>query len=103
MDVNWPTNFIKRHSELHKQKQKPLVIERKRSHDPAVILNWFHRLRKVRSTWSILDDDIYNMDETGYVQTVDVHIGSLQNSLKRDNICKIQITESISHQLSVSL
>jgi Tc5 transposase DNA-binding domain len=64
--INWPANFIKRHSELHKQKQKPLAIERKRSHDPAAILDWFHRLRSIRSTWGILDDDIYNMDETGY-------------------------------------
>ncbi len=48
--VNWPANFIKRHSELHKQKQKPLAIERKRSHDPAAILNWFYRLQDIRST-----------------------------------------------------
>jgi transposase-like protein len=48
--INWPTNFIKRHPELYKQKQKPLAIKRKRSHNPAAILNWFHRLRSIRST-----------------------------------------------------
>jgi hypothetical protein len=37
--INWPANFIKRHSELYKQKQKPLAIKHKHSHDSAAILD----------------------------------------------------------------
>lgn len=64
--INWPRNFIKRHPELHKQKQKPLAIERARSHDPEAIRRWFEDFRYNVRKYGVLEDDIYNMDETGY-------------------------------------
>ena len=66
ISINWAQRFLKRHPELHITKAKPLAADRKRTHNPAVIRDWFFRLKDTIQEFGILSDDIYNMDETGY-------------------------------------
>lgn len=63
---HWAKRFIKRYSELHKAKQKPMELERKLAHDPEMLSNWFERFQKLREQYQVLDDDIWNFDETGF-------------------------------------
>jgi hypothetical protein len=47
-------------------KQKPIELKRKLAYDPAVILNWFERFQALRKQFGVLDEDIWNLDETGF-------------------------------------
>ena len=62
---HWATRFLKRH-EYSLIKQKVLEQNRKVAEDPKVVGEWFEKLRKVILDEGILEDDIYNMDETGF-------------------------------------
>jgi Tc5 transposase DNA-binding domain len=63
---HWPRRFLDRHPELRKAKQKPLELERKLAHDPAVISNWFERFQQLRDRYGVHNEDIWNFDETGF-------------------------------------
>ena len=63
---HWSGRFLERYPELRKAKQKPLELERKLAHDPAVLENWFERFRQLRERFSVQDEDIWNFDETGF-------------------------------------
>jgi hypothetical protein len=47
-------------------KQKPIELKRKLAHNPAVIQNWFERFQALRTQYGVLDEDIWNFDETGF-------------------------------------
>jgi DDE superfamily endonuclease/Tc5 transposase DNA-binding domain len=62
----WPAHWLDRHSEYQKRSRKPLAVTRKNTHDPEGISRWFDKLLAVKEEYGILDDDIHNMDETGF-------------------------------------
>jgi Tc5 transposase DNA-binding domain/DDE superfamily endonuclease len=62
----WAVRFLRRHPDYKKRAMKPLSQLRKRAHDPEGIEKWFDGLRRVREERGILDEDIHNMDETGF-------------------------------------
>jgi hypothetical protein len=63
----WTKRFLKRHPEYHKRKQKSINIERKRAHDPILVREFFAELDDTLKSYGITLDDIYNMDETGFM------------------------------------
>ena len=38
----------------------------KLAHDSVVLSNWFERLQALRAKFGVQDEDIWNMDETGF-------------------------------------
>lgn len=64
--IHWSRRFIERRPELHVEKATPLAAERKRTHDPDSLRDWFLRLQRTIQEYGVVDNDIYNMDETGY-------------------------------------
>lgn len=62
----WPKRFWERYPELHKMKQKPLALERKVAQEPEHIMNWFSRFQQLRDELGVQNEDIWNMDETGF-------------------------------------
>ena len=62
----WTQHFLQRHPEYHVRKQKTLDVERKQSHDPEVLQNWFRRYQAIVEEKGIQRADIYNFDETGF-------------------------------------
>lgn len=64
---NWLTSFLLRHPELKACWSRCLENARVRSTDPAAIKAWFERLHDVICEFSISSDNIYNMDETGFM------------------------------------
>lgn len=61
----WPTRFLKRHPEIAIQKQHSIDLVRA-TQSPTVVSNWFHTYEKLIRTLGILQEDIWNFDETGF-------------------------------------
>jgi hypothetical protein len=64
---NWVDNFVKRTPELRKRWSRPYDHQRAACEDPAAIQRWFDQVKTTKEKWGILDDDIYNFDETGFM------------------------------------
>jgi len=64
---NWVDNFVKRTPELRTRWSRPYDYQRAACEDPAAILRWFSLVEATKQKWGIVDDDIYNFDETGFM------------------------------------
>jgi len=62
----WVYNFVRRHKALTSQYNRKYDYQRAKCEDPAIIREWFHLVRNTIAKYSILDEDIYNFDETGF-------------------------------------
>ena len=63
---NWTCRFVQRHPELDSRLSRRLDVQRAKCEDPKVIGEWFERVKEIRLQYGILDDDVYNFDETGF-------------------------------------
>jgi len=64
---NWVDNFVKRTPELRTRWSRPYDHQRAACEDPAAIQRWFDLVKSTKERWGIVDDDIYNFDETGFM------------------------------------
>ena len=64
---NWINNFVKRTLELRTRWSRPYDHQRATCEDPAAIQRWFDLVQATKQKWGIVDDDIYNFDETGFM------------------------------------
>ena len=64
---NWVDNFVKRTPELRTRWSRPYDHQRAACEDPAAIQRWFDLVKTTKQKWGIVDDDIYNFDETGFM------------------------------------
>ena len=63
---SWASRWLLRHPDYHVRIQKPLTALRKNTHDIEGLERWFRKLKAVRDEYGIVDQDIHNMDETGF-------------------------------------
>jgi hypothetical protein len=63
---NWVSSFINRNIEVKSRFTRRYNYSRAKCEDPKVIKAWFNQLEEARKQWGILDQDIYNFDETGF-------------------------------------
>jgi hypothetical protein len=63
---NWVTQFIKRHEPIQSRFARRYNYQRALCEDPKVIDDWFKMLKAIQNNNGILDEDIYNFDETGF-------------------------------------
>ena len=61
--VNW---FIQRHPELKSKYTHQYDYQRAKCENPELIKNWFTCVQETIQKYGILEQDIYNMDETGF-------------------------------------
>ena len=77
--INWVSSFLKRQTDLKTQYTHRLTYSRAKCEDPKLIREHFDTLQRVRSEYGIVDEDIYNFDETGFalgiIATAKVKIG----------------------------
>lgn len=66
----WAYNFVKRQPELKSRFSRKYDYKRAQNEDPEVIRQWFELVRNTRAKYGILDDDVYNFDETGFMMGV---------------------------------
>jgi hypothetical protein len=70
VDPRWASNFIQREDELKSRLSRQRDRHRVLCSDPEVIQSWFNLVRNVKAKYSILDEDAYNFDETGFTMGV---------------------------------
>ncbi|KID98255.1 transposase, partial [Metarhizium majus ARSEF 297] len=68
--VNWASRFVKRHQELSTRFTRRYDYQRALCEDPAVICGWFQLVRDTVAKYGILDEDMYNFDETGFAMGI---------------------------------
>jgi hypothetical protein len=62
----WFPRWISRHPEYKKKRAKAAELERKRAEDREAAEDWFRRLGSLIRRYGIVDEDIWNFDETGF-------------------------------------
>jgi hypothetical protein len=65
--LNWPSTFVKRRPELKTKFNRKYDYKRALCEDPVVIQGWFDLVAHTKAKYSILDNDMYNFDETGFI------------------------------------
>ena len=65
----WVNRFIKRHPELKSKYTRQYDYQRAKCEDSGLIKNWFSCVQETILKYGILEQDIYNMDETGFAFT----------------------------------
>jgi hypothetical protein len=68
--VNWVSNFLRRNKDLKSQYLRRYNYQRAKCEDPKVIGKFFEAFRNTIIDYGILDDDIYNFDETGFAMGI---------------------------------
>ena len=66
----WAHNFVKRQPELRTRWTRKYNYQRAKCKDPKVISEWVALVRNVKAKYGIVDDDIYNFDETGFMMGI---------------------------------
>jgi hypothetical protein len=64
---NWVDNFIKRTPELRTRWSRLYDRQRAACEDPALIRPWFTLVQNMKAKYSIVDEDMYNFDESGFL------------------------------------
>ena len=62
----WVNQFIKHHPELKSKYTRQYDYQRAKCEDPDLIKGWFSCVQETILKYGILEQDIYNMDETGF-------------------------------------
>ncbi|KAL8296662.1 hypothetical protein RB600_001915 [Gaeumannomyces tritici] len=63
----WVERFVKRRAELGTRWIRKYDYQRAKCEDPKLVSAWFDLVRNTVAKYGILDDDIYNFDETGFL------------------------------------
>ena len=66
----WAHNFVKRHPSLRTRFARRLDYQRAKCEDSKIIGEWFSLVRNMKAKHGILDDDVYNFDETGFMMGI---------------------------------
>jgi DDE superfamily endonuclease/helix-turn-helix, Psq domain len=86
--INWPYRFIARHEELKTRQFRRYDYKRALCEDPDAINAWFCLIHNTVAKYSIVDDDIYNFDETGFQMGI-ISTGMVVTSSERVSNAKL--------------
>ncbi|EKG08938.1 DDE superfamily endonuclease CENP-B-like protein [Macrophomina phaseolina MS6] len=64
---NWPSNFVKRIPGLKTRLNHKYDYQRAKCEDPELIAQWFELVRNTIAKYGIVDGDMYNFDEAGFL------------------------------------
>jgi hypothetical protein len=64
--TKWVANFVKRHPELSSVYNRKFDIKRAEVEDPKLISLWFKLVGDTIAKYGIIEEDIFNFDETGF-------------------------------------
>jgi hypothetical protein len=63
---NWASRFIDGDERIKSKYNRKYDYQRAKCEDPALIRAWFQRVEATIGEYGILNEDIYNFDETGF-------------------------------------
>jgi hypothetical protein len=66
----WVSRFVNSQSELQTKWNRKFYSQRACCEDPIAIAAWFKLVEETRQAHGILDNDVYNFDETGFMMGV---------------------------------
>jgi hypothetical protein len=66
----WAHNFVQRQEKVRTRWSRRYDYQRAKCEDPKVICEWFALVRNTKAKYGIIDDDIYNFDETGFMMGI---------------------------------
>lgn len=66
----WASNFVKRQPQLQTRFTRKYDYQRARCEDPTIIMDWLRLIRNMVAKYGILESDIWNFDETGFMMGV---------------------------------
>ena len=66
----WAHNFVIRQPDIRMRWTRQYDYQRVKCEDPKVIGEWFTLVRNVKAKYGIVDDNIYNFDETGFIMGI---------------------------------
>jgi len=95
---NWVSQFLKRHPNLHTVRGRSIEATRIRESFPEVLKKWFEEFKRVIEELGIDIENIYNMDETGFL------IETIKTSniiISKDTRMKLQVTPGRQEWISV--
>lgn len=87
---NWVGRFIQRNSELRTRRSHLYDRQRAACEDPILIKAWFELVQNTKAKYGIVDEDIYNLDETGFIMGMIVSQSFITGSDKQGKSKKIQ-------------
>jgi hypothetical protein len=64
---HWASNFVQRQPELRTRRSRPYDYQRAKCEDPEIIGAWFDLFRNTIAKHGILESDVWNFDETGFL------------------------------------
>jgi hypothetical protein len=67
---NWTMCFIKAQPELQTKWNRKFHSQRTKCEDPVAIRAWFKLVEETCQSYGILNTDIYNFDETGFMMGI---------------------------------
>ncbi|KAI7975922.1 hypothetical protein EIK77_009204 [Talaromyces pinophilus] len=68
--VNWVNAFLKRNPDINVKFARRLAYSRALCEDPVIIGGFFEQLSQHKKEYGIVDEDIYNFDETGFAMGI---------------------------------
>jgi hypothetical protein len=68
--VRWAKNFVQRQPELSTRLTRKYDYQRAQCEDPVIIRTWFNLVKNTIAKYGIVEDDIYNFDETGFMMGI---------------------------------
>jgi hypothetical protein len=86
----WVRNFVRRKTELKSQLTRQRDRQRVFCSDPGLITPWFELVQNVKAKYGILDEDIYNFDETGFALGVGNRVKVVTASERRTEAIGLQ-------------
>ena len=66
----WASNFVKRTPELKTRLNRKYDYQRAKCEDPELISKWFKLVWNTIAKYGILDSDMYNFDEAGFLMGI---------------------------------
>jgi hypothetical protein len=66
----WVSRFVNRQAELQTKWNRKFHSQRALCEDPVRIRAWFKLVQDTREAYGILDQDVFNFDETGFMMGV---------------------------------
>ena len=70
LGVNWQQHFLNLHSDLQAKHSRTLDQDRLFAENEEIFQHWFDLFLSTKQKHGILDEDIYNMDEKGFMMGV---------------------------------
>jgi hypothetical protein len=67
--VQWPRNFVKRTKSLTTCFNQAYNRQRALCKDPVLIMSWFELVEQTKAKYGILNEDVHNFDEAGFMMS----------------------------------